>query len=111
MQGRGTYRRILAINRPETGYLVMGALASAGQGFYMPSFAISLSSVLAVYYTTDYSHMAHEISKWALIFVATGVGSLVCCVLQQYCFVLCGQKTTRRVRVMLLRAVFNQVKD
>ena len=61
MQGKGPgLLRLLSYNRPEWHWLVLGLAGSAFMGLVMPIFAYSLSSVIAVFFVTDYAYMDQE---------------------------------------------------
>jgi hypothetical protein len=50
-----------------------------------------------------------RVAKWAGVFVAIGVGSLLASLVQQGCFSLMGGKLARRVRMLSLTALMRQV--
>lgn len=50
-----------------------------------------------------------QAAKWAGVFVAIGVGSLLASLVQQGCFSLMGAKLARRVRMLSLIALMRQV--
>ncbi len=60
-QGKGPgLMRLLSYNRPEWHWIVLGLAGSAFMGLVMPIFAYSLSSVIAVFFVTDYAYMDQE---------------------------------------------------
>lgn len=56
----------MSYNRPEWHWIVLGLAGSAFMGLVMPIFAYSLSSVIAVFFVTDYSLMDQEVSHSTL---------------------------------------------
>ncbi len=112
------YWRLAGYNKPEWPYFVVGAFSSACLGMTMPGFALALSSIIAVFYAPVSDPdcagaAAHDCvlnggAKWALIFTGIGLASMICGILQGYCFGVMGQKLARRLRVILLQCVLKQ---
>lgn len=50
-----------------------------------------------------------QVQTWCIVFAAVGAGTMVCGTLQQFAFTLMGQKLTRRLRVLLMKALLKQV--
>ena len=51
------YGRLLALNRKEWPFAILGSIGSAGLGILMPAFALALSNILVIYFNTNYHHM------------------------------------------------------
>jgi len=102
------FSRLLKLNKPELPWAVVGCIASGVLGAQMPAFAIALSSIINVYYLPP-SEIPSQAAKWAGIFVAIGVGTLLASLVQQGCFSLMGAKLARRVRMLTLQSLMRQV--
>ena len=71
-QGKGpSFLRLLSYNRPEWHWIVVGLAGSAFMGLVMPIFAYSLSSVIAVFFVTDYSYMDQEARSHMSVYYLT----------------------------------------
>lgn len=62
IQGKGPgIWRLMRYNRPEWHWIALGVAGSAVVGLIMPTFALSLGNVIAVFFVTDYSYMNQEV--------------------------------------------------
>ena len=66
-KGPGIWR-LMRYNRPEWHWIALGVAGSAVVGLIMPTFALSLGNVIAVFFVTDYSYMNQEV-RTACVFL------------------------------------------
>jgi ABC-type multidrug transport system fused ATPase/permease subunit len=69
---------------------------------------LSCRCSLQVFYEVPFDESSA--TKWALIFVAIGVGMLAASVVSSFSFNYMGQKLARRVRVLMMTALLRQVR-
>ena len=105
--------RLLAMNRDEWHLAVLGCLAAAGLGCAMPALALALSSMIATFYidtsTPEGEQLLRDQSRtWSLVFVGIGLVTFLLTFVAQACFGIMGAKLSRRVRVLLFRALLTQ---
>jgi ATP-binding cassette subfamily B (MDR/TAP) protein 1 len=102
------FSRLLALNRPEWAYLLLGSLASAIVGAIQPAFAFIISSLTSNFYTPDPATLREAASFFCWMFFVIACGALVATALQQWSFAVAGQALARRVRVMLFKSMLRQ---
>lgn len=98
--------RLAALNKPEAGYLAVGALSAILNGAIVPFFGILLSFVIKTFYETE-DKLRRDTRFWALMFVALGGVSLVAYPLRTYFFGVAGCRLIRRIRQMCFQRVVN----
>ncbi|XP_057304790.1 ATP-dependent translocase ABCB1-like isoform X3 [Hydractinia symbiolongicarpus] len=99
--------RIMALNKTEWPYLVVGGFFSAIVGAFPVAFAVILSELL-VTFTKPPEQMKEESRKWALGFLALGVVDCVSLFFSAYLFGIAGEILTRRLRRMTFTAILKQ---
>lgn len=102
------FSRLLALNRPEWMYLLLGSLASAVVGAIQPAFGFIITSLVSNFYTPDPAALRAAASFFCWMFFVIACGSLIAVGLQQWSFAVAGQALARRVRVMLFKAMLRQ---
>jgi ATP-binding cassette subfamily B (MDR/TAP) protein 1 len=102
------FSRLVALNRPEWMYLVLGSLASATVGAIQPAFAFIISSLTSNFYTPDAAKLREAASFFCWMFFVIACGVLIATALQQWSFAVAGQALARRVRLMLFKAMLRQ---
>ncbi|KAK9846492.1 hypothetical protein WJX81_005240 [Elliptochloris bilobata] len=107
VKGPGFWR-LLSYNRPEWHWICLGLVGSAIVGLIMPTFALSLSNVIAILFVPDYSYMNQEVKRWGAVFGIAAAIAVGGSVLQQMGFAAAGLELTRRLRVLLLSAILRQ---
>lgn len=106
-QTKVSFFRLLKLNKPEAPIAVVGCIASGLLGIQMPAFSFALASIIAAYYL-PVAEIPSQAAKWALAFVAIGVGTFIVSLLQTGCFAHMGAKLARRVRMLSLTALLRQ---
>eukprot|EP00891_Asterochloris_glomerata_P003655 jgi/Astpho2/3655/e_gw1.00059.3.1_t len=102
------YGRLLALNRKEWPFAITGCIGSLGLGVLMPGFALALSHIITVYFNPNFHEMETTITRWCIVFAALGAVAFICAIVQSASFSAMGQKLARRLRVMLMAALFKQ---
>ncbi|KAL7150975.1 hypothetical protein ABFS83_04G001400 [Erythranthe nasuta] len=96
--------RLIALNKPEAGVLVAGALAAILNGAIVPFFGILLSIVIKTFYEPP-EDLKRNSKFWSLMFVALGGLSLVAYPLRTYLFGVAGCRLIKRIRMMCFQKV------
>nr|XP_018672478.2 multidrug resistance protein 1A-like isoform X1 [Ciona intestinalis] len=102
------FSRVIALNRPELFYIVLGCIAAAVNGGIQPCFAILFSEIIGVFGLSDRQEQESLITLYSLLFVAIGVAALVANILQASSFGKSGEELTSRLRSMGFRAMMRQ---
>ncbi|KAG5450435.1 ATP-dependent translocase ABCB1 [Clonorchis sinensis] len=103
------WMRVLRLNRPETGFIIFGALSAALTGALQPIFAVLYSEIYAVFTMTgNPSEMNSRVNYVAGIMTLLGFLRMASSTFQAYCFGVAGQRLTRRLRKMLFHAILQQ---
>ncbi|XP_076808833.1 ATP-dependent translocase ABCB1-like [Clavelina lepadiformis] len=103
-----SFWRILAFNKSEKWFILLGCLAAAVNGGIQPIFAILFSEILAVFSETNESTKQARITLYALLFVAVGAATFLAYLAQLSAFAKSGEELTLRLRLMSFRAVLHQ---
>lgn len=99
-----SFRRLLALNKPEWKQAILGLSGANEFGFVQPFHAYFLGDMLAVFYDTP-SKMKRDVKIYAGIFCGLAVAAFVVNTLQHYNFAVMGEYLTKRIRVNMLRNV------
>jgi ATP-binding cassette subfamily B (MDR/TAP) protein 1 len=99
----GFSKRLYLTAKPEWGWVLCGAIASACAGAVMPLFALIFSEMLKVFFEPDNAKLKKESSFWALMFLAIGVFMFFAVLVQLTSFEIIGQRLARRLRQMAFR--------
>ncbi|KJE88541.1 multidrug resistance protein 1a [Capsaspora owczarzaki ATCC 30864] len=99
--------RILKLNRPELGLLILGMIGAAVNGVVMPVFAILFSEILDVFSKTG-DDLLEGARFWAGMFVVLAVVTGVANYMQTYFFGVSGERLTLRLREMSFQAMLRQ---
>ncbi|TGZ72031.1 hypothetical protein CRM22_002323 [Opisthorchis felineus] len=106
------WTRVLRLNRPETGFIIFGALSAALTGALQPMFAVLYSEIYAVFTMTDNpTKMNSRVNYVAGVMTLLGFLRMASSTFQAYCFGVAGQRLTRRLRKMLFRAILQQTRQ
>lgn len=97
-----SFRRLLALNRPEWRQALLGLTGAIAFGFVQPFYAYCLGGMMAVFYTPDRNKLRHDVKVYAGVFCGLAVAAFVVNTLQHYNFATMGEYLTKRVRVRML---------
>ncbi|CAG8455912.1 13526_t:CDS:10 [Dentiscutata erythropus] len=101
------------------GILIADGKANGGQvvnvffsvligGAIFPFFSIIFSSILNSFSKTDVNELRRSSNLWALMFFILAVIAFIANFMQQYFFILSGEKLTKRLRSMTFEALLKQ---
>ncbi|KAJ8415863.1 hypothetical protein AAFF_G00404200 [Aldrovandia affinis] len=102
------YSRILALNKPEWPYLLVGMLFSLVGGAVYPCVAILFAKIIGVFAETDPDVKRERTMMFSLFFLLIGGVSFVCSSLQGYMYGKSGELLTMRLRSLSFQAMMRQ---
>nr|XP_043633553.1 ABC transporter B family member 15-like [Erigeron canadensis] len=100
-----TFKRLLAMNSPEWKQAFFGSVAAILFGAVQPLYALSMGSMISVYFMVDHEKIKHKTKIYALFFFSLSVFSLVINIIQHYNFAAMGEYLTKRVREKMLSKI------
>uniref|UniRef100_A0A4W4FYI1 ATP-binding cassette sub-family B member 5 n=1 Tax=Electrophorus electricus TaxID=8005 RepID=A0A4W4FYI1_ELEEL len=102
------FGRILALNKTEWPYLVVGTVASLVGGAVYPCVAILFSKIIGVFSEHDPEVKRQKTLMFSLLFLVIGVVSFFTNFLQGYMFGKSGEILTMRMRSQAFKAILRQ---
>ncbi|XP_048881335.1 ATP-dependent translocase ABCB1 isoform X26 [Brienomyrus brachyistius] len=102
------FKRVLALNKPEWPYLLIGVLASLVGGAVYPCVAIVFAKIIGVFAETDPEVKRQKTLMFSLLFLLIGGVAFVTYFLQGYMFGKSGELLTMRLRSQCFRAMMGQ---
>ncbi|XP_025933361.1 ATP-binding cassette sub-family B member 5 [Apteryx rowi] len=103
-----SYSRILALNKPEWLYVVLGVIAAAISGGVHPAFAVIFGKIIGAFQETDPEKRNKNTLVLSLMFLLLGVITLATYVVQGFMFGKSGEILTTRLRSLSFRALLQQ---
>ncbi|XP_067147710.1 ATP-binding cassette sub-family B member 5 isoform X1 [Apteryx mantelli] len=103
-----SYFRILALNKPEWLYVVLGVIAAAISGGVHPAFAVIFGKIIGAFQETDPEKRNKNTLVLSLMFLLLGVITLATYVVQGFMFGKSGEILTMRLRSLSFRALLQQ---
>ncbi|XP_069716416.1 ATP-binding cassette sub-family B member 5 [Phaenicophaeus curvirostris] len=103
-----SYLRILALNKPEWLYVLLGVIAAAIIGGVHPAFAVVFGKVIGAFQETDPEKRNKNTLVLSLMFLLLGVIILVAYIIQGFMFGKSGEILTMRLRSLSFRALLQQ---
>jgi ATP-binding cassette subfamily B (MDR/TAP) protein 1 len=100
-----SFRRLLAMNRPEWKQAVLGSLGAFGYGLVQPLYAFFLGSMISTFYITDHDRLRRNVRTYSLIFVALAIVCFIVNLVQHYNFAAMGELLTKRIRTNMLSKI------
>ncbi|XP_063817690.1 ATP-dependent translocase ABCB1-like isoform X2 [Pseudophryne corroboree] len=101
-------RRILALNKPEMFYIVIGVIAAAISGGIYPTFAVMFGKIIGSFSITDEVEKSQKTVLLSLMFLALGVISLIVYIVMGFAFGISGENLTMRLRSLSFKALLRQ---
>ena len=99
--------RLISLNKPEIPVLLLGAVAAVISGVLFPMLGILISSSINSFY-----EQPHELRRdsrfWTLMYIASGVASLISLPVEYFLFGLAGGKLVERIRSLSFERVVHQ---
>ncbi|XP_053483597.1 ATP-dependent translocase ABCB1 isoform X1 [Ictalurus furcatus] len=102
------FTRILAMNKPEWPYLVVGILASTVGGAVYPCLAILFAKIIGVFAEPDPELKRQKTLMFSLLFLVLGAVSFITYLLQGFMFGKSGEILTMRLRSQAFKAILRQ---
>ncbi|NXY34317.1 MDR1 protein, partial [Pomatorhinus ruficollis] len=103
-----SYLKILALNKPEWFYVLMGVIAAAVIGAVHPAFAVIFGKIIGAFQERDPVKRSKNTVVLSLIFLLLGVIILAAYIVQGFMFGKSGETLTMRLRSLSFRALLQQ---
>ncbi|KAM4030758.1 ATP-dependent translocase ABCB1-like isoform 2-T3 [Anomaloglossus baeobatrachus] len=100
--------KILALNKPEGFYIVIGVIAAAICGGIYPTFAVIFGKVIGAFSITNEEEKSQRTILLSLMFLTLGVISLIVYVIMGFAFGISGENLTMRLRSLSFKALLRQ---
>ncbi|CAG8533060.1 15494_t:CDS:2 [Funneliformis mosseae] len=101
--------RVFRMNSPEAILIFIGTISAAVNGAIMPLFSLIFSSILTVFSRTDQPiELRKQANFWAGMFGVLALVAFLCNFFQISCFMLSGERLTRRLRSLTFEALMKQ---
>jgi len=105
---QASIRRLLALNKQEWLFMLVGTISAFIQGSVMPVYAIIFGEVLQALSEPDEDKAQKDANQWALAFLGIGLLAGTSMFLQLFMFSLAGEALTQRLRKMTFAAMLRQ---
>ncbi|XP_074939105.1 ATP-binding cassette sub-family B member 5 isoform X11 [Phalacrocorax aristotelis] len=102
------YSRILALNKPEWLYVLLGVIAAAVSGGVHPAFSVIFGKIIGAFQETDPEKRNKNTLVLSLMFLLLGVITLAAYIIQGFMFGKSGEILTMRLRSLSFRALLQQ---
>ncbi|NXB59692.1 MDR1 protein, partial [Struthidea cinerea] len=102
------YLKILALNKPEWFYVLLGVIAAAVIGAVHPAFAVIFGKIIGAFQERDPEKRSKTTVLLSLIFLLLGVIILAAYIIQGFMFGKSGETLTMRLRSLSFRALLQQ---
>ncbi|KAK2967864.1 hypothetical protein RJ640_029858 [Escallonia rubra] len=106
-----SFRRLLAMNKPEWRQATLGCISVILFGAVQPVYVFALGSMISVYFLTDHSEIKAQTRTYALSFAGIAVFSFFINMVEHYNFAAMGENLTRRIREGMFSKVRSLVGD
>ncbi|NXR72816.1 MDR1 protein, partial [Pycnonotus jocosus] len=103
-----SYLKILALNKPEWFYVLMGVIAAAVIGAVHPAFAVIFGKIIGAFQERDPVKRSKNTVVLSLIFLLLGVIILAAYIVQGFMFGKSGETLTMRLRSLSFKALLQQ---
>ncbi|KAG9485029.1 hypothetical protein GDO78_008248, partial [Eleutherodactylus coqui] len=100
--------KILALNKPEMCYIILGVIAAAICGGIYPTFAVIFGKVIGAFSIQDPHEKSQRTILLSLMFLVLGVISLIVYVIMGFAFGISGENLTMRLRSLSFKALLRQ---
>ncbi|XP_031965933.1 ATP-binding cassette sub-family B member 5 isoform X2 [Corvus moneduloides] len=102
------YLKILALNKPEWFYVLLGVIAAAVIGAVHPAFAVIFGKIIGAFQERHPEKRSKNTVLLSLIFLLLGVIILAAYIIQGFMFGKSGEMLTMRLRSLSFRALLQQ---
>ncbi|XP_078084341.1 ATP-dependent translocase ABCB1-like [Mustelus asterias] len=103
-----SFWQILALNKSEWLYIVIGIIAAVVAAAVTPAFAVIFSRIIGVFATLDPEVKRQKTALFSLLFLVLGIISFVSYSLQGYMFGKSGEILTMRLRGLSFKTMLHQ---
>jgi ATP-binding cassette subfamily B (MDR/TAP) protein 1 len=100
--------RLVALNKPELPFFILGSLAAVGTGLMFPISGLLISNFIKAFFLPNVHQLRHEADKWALVYGLMAIGGFLVIPIQYSSFGLIGQRLIRRVRRIVFERIVRQ---
>ncbi|NXB19755.1 MDR1 protein, partial [Rhagologus leucostigma] len=102
------YLKILALNKPEWFYVLLGVIAAAVIGAVHPAFAVIFGKIIGAFQERDPEKRSKNTVLLSSLFLLLGVIILAAYIIQGFMFGKSGETLTMRLRSLSFRALLQQ---
>ncbi|GAU19632.1 hypothetical protein TSUD_383260 [Trifolium subterraneum] len=88
--------------------MIIGVICAVANGLSRPLMALIFGKLINTFGSTSPSHIVHEVSKVALLFVYLGIGCGTALFLQVTCWMVTGERQAARIRGLYLKTILKQ---
>lgn len=100
--------RVWDYTRPELGWIVFGAIASALKGTILPILSIVFTEMVVIWYSSDTEYMIQQSLLYSFMFYGIAFLALVTETVQKAIFEMIGERLTKRLRGDLFRSILRK---
>ncbi|XP_075697538.1 ATP-dependent translocase ABCB1-like isoform X2 [Rhinoderma darwinii] len=100
--------KILALNKPEWFYIIIGVIAAAICGGIYPTFAVIFGKVIGTFSIVDPNERSQRTILLSLMFLVLGIISLIVYIIMGFTFGISGENLTMRLRSLSFKALLRQ---
>ncbi|CAM6007218.1 unnamed protein product [Sphagnum balticum] len=96
-----SFRRLIALNKPEWKQGLLGLSGAIGFGFVQPAYAYILGDMIGAFYANDPHKLRQDVKIYCAVFMVLAVSAFSVNLLQHYNFAAIGEYLTKRIRVRM----------
>ncbi|KAG5381685.1 hypothetical protein IGI04_033155 [Brassica rapa subsp. trilocularis] len=100
-----SFKRLMAMNRPEWKHALYGCLSAALHGGVQPMYAFVSGSMVSVYFLTSHDEIKEKTRIFVLLFLGLAVFTFFFNIIQHYSFAYMGEYLTKRIREKMLSKI------
>ncbi|CAH8349306.1 unnamed protein product [Eruca vesicaria subsp. sativa] len=100
-----SFKRLMAMNRPEWKHALAGCLSAALYGAVQPLNAYVVGSMVSMYFLTSHDKIREKSRIYVLVFVGLTLFVFLTNIVQHYSFAFLGENLTKRIREKLLTKI------
>ncbi|EOA25505.1 hypothetical protein CARUB_v10018848mg [Capsella rubella] len=97
-----SFKRLMAMNKPEWKHALYGCLSAALYGAIQPTYSYVSGSMVSVYFLKSHDEIKENTRIYVLLFFGLSMFSFVISIIQHYSFAYMGEYLTKRIRENIL---------
>lgn len=101
-----SFWQLLALNKPEWKHGSLGCLSAILFGAVQPLSAVTMGTMLSVFFLTDHNEIKEKIRSMSLSFFGLSLFAILINISQHYSFSYMGEYLTKRIRERMLSKIF-----